>query len=220
MVNVDILLGSNVLPQDSSMNVRLWSTLESFIRQLVLSDKFKNVYVATGPLFLPKYDEASKKNIVKYEVVSEKNIAIPTHLYKVVLLETLDSKLEIGAFVMPNEPIDSDKTLSDFLVPVSFLEYASGLQLYPKLIKTLTKPEDPLVPLAPYNLAENLCQLNDCNIPRTGPLSHCKSLLGKVTAASNIDQLQTVMIEASQKDCHKEANFKNSYDKKFSELQE
>ena len=40
--------------------------------------------------------------------------------------------LQVAAFVMPNQPIDSKKHLLDFIVPLENLESVAGLRFFPK----------------------------------------------------------------------------------------
>ena len=45
---------------------RYWNRLEMYCRDL--SNRFEQVHVITGPLFLPELDQESGKTYVKYEV--------------------------------------------------------------------------------------------------------------------------------------------------------
>lgn len=65
------------------------------------------------------------------QVIGENNVAVPTHLYKVILAEAQDKPLLFGAFVVPNEPIGYDCELRDFQVPLEKLEKDSGLVFFP-----------------------------------------------------------------------------------------
>ena len=60
--------------------------------------------------------EADGKKYVKYEVIGNNHVAVPTHFYKIVVGETKDHKLEMEAFVMPNAPIDDKAPLQNFQV--------------------------------------------------------------------------------------------------------
>ena len=56
---------------------------------------------------------------------------MPTHFYKVVLAENTTGShgrhsAALGAFVMPNAPIDPETPLSAFAVPLDALESAAG----------------------------------------------------------------------------------------------
>lgn len=90
-----------------------WNRLESHVRKLVR--KHKNVYVCTGPLYLPR-KEADGKTYVKYEVIGTNAVAVPTHFYKIVVCETPDNQLDMESYVMPNQKIDNETPLKVFQV--------------------------------------------------------------------------------------------------------
>lgn len=48
-----------------------WAHLENFTRQL--TNSFSDLYVYTIPLYLPKLDPITKKNVVTYEVIGRSN---------------------------------------------------------------------------------------------------------------------------------------------------
>nr|CAI5829494.1 unnamed protein product [Callosobruchus analis] len=104
-----------------------WNSLEKYVRKL--TKVYTNVYCCTGPLYLPR-KESDGKNYVKYEVIGANHVAVPTHFYKVIVGETKDGKLEMEAFVMPNQVIDSSVPLSSFQVPPESIERAAGLLFF------------------------------------------------------------------------------------------
>ena len=60
--------------------------------------------------------EADGKNYVKYEVIGNSSVAVPTHFYKVIVSEVADGTLEMESYVMPNQVIDDSTPLSVFMV--------------------------------------------------------------------------------------------------------
>ncbi|KOC60548.1 Endonuclease G, mitochondrial [Habropoda laboriosa] len=122
---------TNMAPQvGKGFNRDSWNRLEKYIRQLTKT--YKEVYVCTGPLYLPK-TEADGKKYVRYEVIGANHVAVPTHFYKIIVGETQDSKLEMEAFVMPNTPIDDNTPLTNFQVPPESIERAAGLLFFDKI---------------------------------------------------------------------------------------
>nr|AKB95591.1 DNA/RNA non-specific endonuclease [Laodelphax striatellus] len=122
---------SNMAPQvGPGFNRDAWNSLEKHVRKL--TKLYKNVYVCTGPLFLPK-KESDGKSYVKYQVIGPNNVAVPTHFFKVAVMETADNKLHMEAYVMPNQPIDSNTPLFAFQVPPDSIERASGLLFFDKM---------------------------------------------------------------------------------------
>ncbi|EZA46389.1 Endonuclease G, mitochondrial [Ooceraea biroi] len=122
---------SNMAPQVGvGFNRDSWNRLEKYVRKLTKT--YKDVYVCTGPLYLPK-KEANGKKYVRYEVIGANHVAVPTHFYKVVVCETKEGKLEMEAFVMPNTPIDDNAPLTNFQVPPESVERAAGLLFFDKI---------------------------------------------------------------------------------------
>lgn len=126
---------SNISPQvGSGFNRDSWNRLERYTRKL--TKNYANVYICTGPLFLPK-KEANGKLYVKYEVIGVNNVAVPTHFFKVILCETFDGKLEMESYVMPNQVIKDDVPLESFRVPPESVERAAGLLFFDQTNKKL-----------------------------------------------------------------------------------
>ncbi|XP_014214700.1 endonuclease G, mitochondrial [Copidosoma floridanum] len=124
---------TNMAPQVGvGFNRDSWNRLEIYVRKL--TKIYKDVYVCTGPLYLPKLEPDGKK-YVKYEVIGANHVAVPTHFYKIVVGETSDAKLEMEAFVMPNAPIDNDAPLENFRVPPESVERAAGLLFFDKVAR-------------------------------------------------------------------------------------
>ncbi|SCU95626.1 LAMI_0F03092g1_1 [Lachancea mirantina] len=144
---------TNVCPQiGDGFNRDYWAHFEYFCR--TLTNKYHDVRIASGPLFLPKQG-ADGKFRVSYEVIGNPpSIAVPTHFFKVIVAENSKSKPESGdvavaAFVLPNEPIPNERKLIDFEVPINAVERSSGLQFLQKL---------------PASRKKNLCEEIDCHI--------------------------------------------------------
>lgn len=122
---------SNMAPQvGKGFNRDAWNNLERYVRKLTKTHI--NVYVCTGPLYLPK-KEADGKKYVKYQVIGDNNVAVPTHFYKVIVAETPEHKFEMEAYVMPNQVIDDSTPLNVFQVPPESVERAAGLLFFDKL---------------------------------------------------------------------------------------
>ena len=113
-----------------------WENLERYVRGL--TKVYKNVYVCTGPLYLPKREEDGK-NYVKYRVIGQNNVAVPTHFFKVIVGETNSRELEMESYVLPNEAIPDHVALHTFQVPPDAVERAAGLLFFDKLPRTNLK---------------------------------------------------------------------------------
>jgi endonuclease G len=67
-------------PQDAHFNRGYWSSVERFTRSLTAH--FNDVYIFTGPLYLPEED-AEGNAWVKYRVIgTPPRLAVPTHFFK------------------------------------------------------------------------------------------------------------------------------------------
>jgi len=153
---------TNVVPQDLDNNGGYWNRLEIWVRGL--TEQYQDVWVVSGPLWLPKQEEEVNTNVeqaaksesnagdnsenktekrkvkpprpaktVSYPVLGPNNVAVPTHLYKVVL--ATDPKLDtplLSTFVVPNIPL-GDKHLSEFKVDIEEVERSVGVTFHPDL---------------------------------------------------------------------------------------
>uniref|UniRef100_A0A1Q3F4K6 Endonuclease n=1 Tax=Culex tarsalis TaxID=7177 RepID=A0A1Q3F4K6_CULTA len=124
---------TNMAPQvGAGFNRDKWNHLERYVRKL--TKEYPNVYCCTGPLYLPR-KEADGKLYVRYQVIGSNNVAVPTHFYKVVVMETRDSRLEMEAYVLPNQKIDDETPLTMFQVPPETIERAAGLLFFDKIAR-------------------------------------------------------------------------------------
>ncbi|XP_069696350.1 endonuclease G, mitochondrial [Periplaneta americana] len=124
---------SNIAPQVGvGFNRDSWNRLEKYVRKL--TKVYTNVYVCTGPLYLPRKDNDGK-TYVKYQVIGANFVAVPTHFFKVVVGETDDQKYDMEAYVMPNQVIDDNTPLTVFQVPPDSIERAAGLLFFDRLAR-------------------------------------------------------------------------------------
>ncbi|KAI8328965.1 hypothetical protein BC941DRAFT_385090 [Chlamydoabsidia padenii] len=122
---------TNIAPQvGDGFNRDYWAHVETFCRSL--TKQFSNVYVFTGPLYLP-HQENDGKFYVKYQVIGNPpNVAVPTHFYKVIMTET-NGKYHSAAFVLPNSTIPDNTPLEAFKVPLDAVERGSGLTFFDRM---------------------------------------------------------------------------------------
>eukprot|EP00731_Ephydatia_muelleri_P031698 Em0023g205a len=120
---------TNILPQDIDNNAGYWNRFENFCRDLAL--RYDEVSIISGPAF-PVQQSTDGKKFVHYDVIGENNVAVPSHLYKLVLAESDTKPPIIGAFVVPNKPL-RDEELSQFKVSLEQLEAMTGIIFHSKL---------------------------------------------------------------------------------------
>ena len=124
---------SNAFPQVPNLNQGIWKSLENYLRILADKSDTVRVYVVTGPLFLP-LENGNGKLIVDYEIIGKSQIGVPTHFFKVILVEKKGGKFSLEAFKLPNisGPFEP---LNDYRVPIERLdqiERATGLIFFHK----------------------------------------------------------------------------------------
>uniref|UniRef100_A0A0K0EPG8 Endonuclease n=1 Tax=Strongyloides stercoralis TaxID=6248 RepID=A0A0K0EPG8_STRER len=129
---------TNMSPQvGRGFNRDKWNELEIHVRKL--AKKNPNVYVATGPLYIPK-QEADGSKYVRYKVIGKNNVAVPTHFFKVALIEKSPNVYEMECYILPNEVIPDDVPLSKFYSPLEVIERAAGFIIFENLsTKNITK---------------------------------------------------------------------------------
>ncbi|KAI9209331.1 uncharacterized protein BJ171DRAFT_115704 [Polychytrium aggregatum] len=128
-VNETFLL-SNISPQVAkAFNRGYWAYFEKFVRDLTKT--FDDVYVVTGPLYLP-HKGSDGRFYTTYEVIGNPpNTAVPTHFFKVILTYH-KGQYAMSGFVLPNQKI-GDPPLDSFLTPVDAIERSTGLVFFPEL---------------------------------------------------------------------------------------
>jgi endonuclease G len=128
---------SNIAPQvGKGFNRDKWNELEKAVRDLAKAND--NVWVCTGPLYLPKREAGDNKLYVKYEVIGASNVAVPTHFFKVILCEK-QGVYSLYSYVLPNLPCDSSTPLTSYLVPIDSIERAAGFLIFDKMPRSKIK---------------------------------------------------------------------------------
>ncbi|KAI8336701.1 hypothetical protein BC941DRAFT_427851 [Chlamydoabsidia padenii] len=139
---------SNMSPQVGiGFNRHYWAYFESFVRNLTTT--FSDVYVFTGPLFLPQPSTDKPKLFTMTYPVLNGNVAVPTHFYKTILVPDGKGGYASAAFVLPNQSINSNTQLIQFKVTLDMVEKASGLVFFDKLDSGALK---------------DLCSLTTCSV--------------------------------------------------------
>ncbi|XP_019635173.1 PREDICTED: nuclease EXOG, mitochondrial-like, partial [Branchiostoma belcheri] len=193
----DTFLLSNIVPQNLDNNAGFWNRFEMYCRDL--ASRFEDVYVLSGPLYLPTQDGQQK--VVKYPVIGGSEVAVPTHLYKVVVAERFNTPTSIAAFVVPNQRIGY-QNLTDFQVPIKDLEKSAGFSIYPQLDRSKTK---------------NLCELDSCKL--LGKNEFELYFIGrKLQSARTLERAEKVWKELEEKNLKPDQYLVDLYAKKKEEL--
>lgn len=178
------LLNSNIVPQDLSMNGCDWNRLEVLVRDLTKSHPNGQVYVLSGPAWVPESNTPftqrpfSKNKVVMHEVVGDNNVYVPTHMFKVIRLDDESEAVSAtAAFLMPNRPIAKEANLETYLVDMIELEKLTGLDL------------------SGLKSGTGLCTVEKCNRP-TNRRMHGWRHYGYIDEARGIDELRTAVRNA------------------------
>ncbi|KAH7622137.1 putative Mitochondrial nuclease [Nannochloris sp. 'desiccata'] len=133
----DTFILTNTCPQvGQGFNRDYWARFERFVQKV--AERCDDVFVVTGPCYLPQPGPAGWA--MKHSMLGQppRMQAVPTHFYKVVLGERRNGSTDstvLGAFVLPNMPIDPKTPLASFAVPVSSLEEVVGISFFPKFLE-------------------------------------------------------------------------------------
>ena len=112
---------------------------------IALDDTVKELYVFTGPLFMPAnaprkgqatgtYDDDTKLTVT-YKLIGGNHVPVPTHYFKAIAVVPVDTarSVKLYTFVLPNEKITPATDINDFSRSVDFLEYWAGFDLWSEL---------------------------------------------------------------------------------------
>lgn len=135
-------------------------------------------------------------------------MAVPSHLYKVILArqsEVLQDPLLLGAFVIPNRPIGFDHQLREFQVGIEDLEKMSGLIFFPEV----NKSED----------VRNICEVDTCKLMTLEEFT-LYITTRKLQNARTPERLGKIMSELREKGIEPDEYLLKVYNKKKEELAE
>ncbi|RXM98460.1 Nuclease EXOG, mitochondrial [Acipenser ruthenus] len=139
-------------------------------------------------------------------VIGKGNVAVPTHLYKVILAHRSDTSSEplaLGSFVVPNKPIGFDRPLTDFQVSLVDLEKMSGLSFFPLLDKT--------------QAVQSICDADPCKLMGFKEFT-LYITSRKVNSARTLPRLEKAMCELKELAIEPDAYLLSLYEAKKKEL--
>lgn len=142
-----------------------------------------------------------------FQVIGEDNVAVPSHLYKVILARRSPLSTEplaLGAFVVPNEAIGFQPQLSEFQVSLQDLEKWSGLVFFPHLDRASD--------------IRSICSVDTCKLLDFQEFTLYMSTR-KIEGARSVLRLEKVMESLKKAGIEPDDDFMNRYEKKLEELQ-
>jgi len=123
-------LMSNMSPQRPRTNRGAWRKVEETVRSTVKS--FGQGWVITGNVFIA----ADSTRVAPFEWLRRDGrnwVAVPTHLFKAVLLRDSVGRLDMYGLLVPNQDGPASRAVADYLVPVRRLEEIAGWDFFPLL---------------------------------------------------------------------------------------
>jgi endonuclease G len=119
---------SNVCPQNQKFNRGYWARLEKHVRDI--TNQYGIVEVFTGPLYLPQED-ATGKRWVRYQVIGENDVAVPTHFFKVIVTKNSIGYRSVNAYILPNSDIGLETPLKNFETTLDKVQKTAGIVFFP-----------------------------------------------------------------------------------------
>lgn len=189
---------TNIVPQDFDNNSGYWNRLEYFCRGLALI--YDEVSIISGPLFQVQ-QSADGKKFVHYEVIGENNVAVPTHLYKVVLAENDSQAPLIGTFVVPNRPLRNEE-LSQFKVSLEQLESMTGIIFHSELDRSKTR---------------DLCEVQGCKLKSHDDFNRW-FYTNQISKAEKLHDVERLWKDLAKKGIEPDEQLTHTYVKRKQEL--
>ena len=123
---------SNIVPQyGPTFNQGIWAHLEDTVRQWATIRG--ESWVISGPMFYDPLEENedTADGLIPYETVGVDEVAVPTHLFKIVLAKNRQGEWESIAFVFENRRYSSPYRLSLHRATVKWIEERTGYDFLP-----------------------------------------------------------------------------------------
>ena len=130
-------------------------------------------------------------------------MAVPTHLYKVIVAENNGGPKALASFIVPNIPISYAHELKEYKVPLEKVEERTGFKIVPKLNRSQTV---------------DLCDVDDCKLMdyQTFELYFIGR---KLESARTMHRLEKVWAELAQKKLEPDQFAINLYKRKKMEIE-
>lgn len=115
---------SNMVPQvGQTFNSTVWLAIEEDVRRWVASHGA--VMVIVGVAFIPE-EEKEGEAFVTYRVIGKSRVAVPTHLYRIIL-DHRAVRPRALAFLMANEEYPRGTRYENYMVSIDRIEDITGL---------------------------------------------------------------------------------------------
>lgn len=125
---------TNMVPQvGDDFNGSVWEDLERESRKWIKANGPTTIIV--GPVFKPQGTVGNRS--VNYKVIGDNTVAVPTHLFKIIV-DNRDPQIPKAlAFLMKNRVYGPTETYADRLVSIDVIEQMTGLDFLSSLDDSL-----------------------------------------------------------------------------------
>ena len=137
----DTFYYSNAIPQNSSLNSGMWANVEACARDSLPVNGV--AWVITGPAYAPEPGE--------YLTYIGDFLHVPTHVWKVVVMQDEGGALTSWAIIVPNEKLPQGYRYETYQRSIDQVERITGFDLLPDLLDQAEKGLERKVPAYPCN---------------------------------------------------------------------
>lgn len=126
---------SGMAPQLRNINSGVWKTLEEHARAMAV--KYGSIYICCGPLFLPRKRKRLGGKIekyMKYGVIGDDNVSVPTHFFKVILCEVEENVHDMECYIIQNEYVGLKRKPDEFKVSKEKIERHAGFLIFDEVL--------------------------------------------------------------------------------------
>ena len=125
---------SNMVPQRREFKRGIWKSIEDYTRRLV--EKYGELWVITGVLFLDESEEAGTGNgRITIQRIGPNRVAVPTHFYKVIIRRTSSGPKALTLVVRNRDYDDPPYRLDKLVESVDWVEERAGVDFMPELTR-------------------------------------------------------------------------------------
>jgi endonuclease G len=137
----DSFLMTNITPQKSRLNQKVWQRLEE-VEIKYFTKIFTKVWVITGPVFTGATDRLK----------SSWTVEIPDAFYKIYITEVMpDKKPEALGFLIP-QTVMGKEPLAQFVTSIDIIEAQTGLDFFTELDDRIETPMEATIDPLPWQL--------------------------------------------------------------------
>jgi DNA/RNA endonuclease G (NUC1) len=126
---------ATAIPKSPYLNRKTWYFLEEFARNFAK----EGVGIIAGPIF------QGKGNSVQLITIGANDVAVPTHVFRIIYRDNPDLTLDVLAFIVPNSDNISNN-INDYLISVDAIEKLTGLDFFNELTPEIEERIESVVP--------------------------------------------------------------------------